>query len=100
MIPKDNRVILLTGSACHDERIYADPEVFDFHRKAERPVYFGFGPHFCLGAALARLEARVAFEEFLARFPDFDLDEAGIVRMRSSNVRGLARLPVIVPPAA
>jgi cytochrome P450 len=99
-IPKDSRVILLTGSAGHDERVYPDPEVFDFRRKGERPVYFGFGPHFCLGAALARLEARVAFEEFLARFPYFDLDEAGIVRMRSSNVRGLARLPVIIPPAA
>jgi cytochrome P450 len=99
-IPKDSRLVLLTGSAGHDERVYKSPEVFDIRRRPERPVYFGFGPHFCLGAALARLEARIAFEEFLARFPDYQLDETGIVRMRSGNVRGLARLPVIIPSAA
>jgi cytochrome P450 len=93
-IPADQRVILLTGSAAHDERHYPEPELFDIHRQIERPVTFGFGVHLCLGAALARLETRVAFEELLARFPDYDLIESGIARLRSGNVRGLAHLPI------
>jgi cytochrome P450 len=59
-------------------------------------VSFGYGIHFCLGAALARLETRVAFGEFLARYPDYEIDERGVERMRSSNVRGLAKLPILV----
>ena len=93
-IPADQRVVLVTGAATHDPRHFPDPEVFDIHRSIERPLTFGFGVHLCLGAALARLEARVAFEELLSRFPDFELDEAGIVRIRTGNVRGLAHLPI------
>jgi cytochrome P450 len=93
-IPADSRVLLITGSAGHDEREYDDPEAFDIHRRIERPVGFGFGVHLCLGAALARLETRIAFEELLSRCPDYGIDEAGIVRSRSGNVRGLARLPI------
>lgn len=93
-IPADRRVILVTGAATHDEREYPDPEAFDIHRRIDRPVSFGFGVHLCLGAALARMETRIAFEELLARFPDFSIEESGVVRMRSSNVRGLAHLPI------
>jgi cytochrome P450 len=95
-IPPDRRVLLVTGAANHDERVYEEPELFDLHRKMDGTVSFGYGPHFCLGAALARLETRVAFGEFLARYPDYELDESGIERMRSSNVRGLAKLPILV----
>ncbi len=93
-IPADRRVILVTGAATHDEREYPDPETFDIDRRIDRPVSFGFGVHLCLGAALARMETRIAFEELLARFPDFSIEESGVVRMRSSNVRGLAHLPI------
>jgi cytochrome P450 len=94
VIPADQRVILITGSAVHDERKYPDPELFDIHRDIDRHVSFGLGRHLCLGASLARLETRVAFEELLKRFPDFTFDETGVERAYSSNVRGLAKLPL------
>jgi cytochrome P450 len=96
VIPEGQRVILVTGAAVHDERKYPDPETFDIHRDIDRHVAFGFGKHHCLGAALARLETRVAFEELLKRFPDFTFDEAGVERHFSHNVRGLSRLPIVV----
>jgi len=96
-IPADSRVILVTGAANHDERVYADPGLFDIHRRTDTTVSFGYGVHFCLGAALARLETRVAFDELLNRFPEYGIDETGVERMRSSNVRGLAKLPVVLP---
>jgi cytochrome P450 len=95
-----DRVILLTGSANHDERVYADPDRFDVRREIDHPVSFGFGIHLCLGAHLARLETRVAFEEILARFPDFAVDGDRAVRHAHSNVRGLSHLPVLVGGAA
>ncbi|MDX6740985.1 cytochrome P450 [Actinocorallia sp. A-T 12471] len=96
VIPADQRVILVTGSAIRDERKYPEPEVFDIHRDIDRHVAFGFGRHLCLGASLARLETRIAFEELLKRFPDFDYDADGMEWAYSSNVRGLAKLPVRV----
>ncbi len=95
-IPADSRVVLITGAANHDERRYDAPGLFDIHRHIDRPVGFGFGVHLCLGAALARLETRVAFDELLDRFPEYQLGETGIERMRSSNVRGLKHLPISV----
>lgn len=99
-IPAGDRVILLTGSANHDERVYPDPERFDVHREIEHPVSFGFGIHLCLGAHLARLETRVAFEELLARFPHYDVDGDRAVRHAHSNVRGLSHLPVLTGAAS
>lgn len=98
-IPADTRVMLLMGAANHDERQYENPELFDIHRKIDRPLGFGFGIHLCLGAALARLEARIAFEELLARFPDYAIAETGVVRGPASFFRGLTNLPVIPQPA-
>lgn len=93
-IPADSRVVLVTGSAGHDERVYELPELFDIGRSMDRHVSFGFGIHLCLGAALARLETRIAFEELLARFPEFSIADTGVVRQYSSNVRGLQNLPI------
>ncbi|MGI8335575.1 cytochrome P450 [Actinomadura scrupuli] len=100
VVPAGQRVILITGSAIHDERKYPDPELFDIHRDIDRHVSFGFGRHLCLGASLARLETRVAFEELLKRFPDFTFDEHGVERHYSSNVRGLSSLPLLVERSA
>lgn len=91
----EHRVVLVMGSANHDERRYEQPELFDIHRSIERPLGFGFGIHLCLGAALARLEMRIAFEELLARYPEYEIDEAGVVRGPTSMFRGLSHLPVV-----
>ncbi len=96
-IPSDSRVVLVTGAANHDDRVYESPGLFDLHRRIDTTVSFGYGVHFCLGASLARLETRIAFDELLNRFPEFGIDESGVERMRSSNVRGLAKLPVTLP---
>jgi cytochrome P450 len=92
-IPADQRVILITGSAIRDERKYDEPATYDLHRDIDRHVSFGFGRHLCLGASLARLETRIAFEELLVRFPDYIVDEHNAQRAYSGNVRGLATLP-------
>ena len=92
-IPAESRVILITGAANHDEREFAEPELFDVHREIERHVGFGFGIHLCVGAALARLETRIAFEELLARYPEYELMRP-MKRAYSSNVRGLSNLPI------
>ena len=81
-IPADSRVILITGAANHDERVFTDPEYFDIHREIERHVGLGFGIHLCVGAALARLETRIAFEELLARYPNYELRQP-MVRART-----------------
>jgi cytochrome P450 len=94
-IPADKRVVLSTGAAVHDERQFEDPELFNIHRDIDRYVSFGFGV-LCLGAALARLEMRVPFEELLGRFPHFQAAATGVVRQYTSNVRGLQNLPIMV----
>ena len=68
-IPPDSKVLLLTGSAGRDEREYADPDRFDIHRELRHHVSFGYGIHFCVGAALAASRAAIALEETLKRFP-------------------------------
>ena len=97
---RGERVQLLYGSANRDEREFADPDRFDVTRKIERHLAFAHGIHYCLGAALARLEGRVVLEELLARIPDWQLASDGPVEMvRSSSVRGPARLPIEFTPA-
>ncbi|MDQ1535454.1 MAG: hypothetical protein QOF28_3215, partial [Actinomycetota bacterium] len=92
-IPADCKIALLTGSAGRDEREYPDADRFDVRRTMNRHASFGYGPHFCLGAALARLEARVAIEETLTRFPTWDIDEAGLRWVHTSTVRGYETVP-------
>jgi cytochrome P450 len=93
-IPEDVRVLLLTGAAQRDPREYKEPDRFDIHRKIERHLSFGFGQHLCLGKSLARQECRVAFKEFLARFPDYEVDEDNLVWAHNNNVRGYAKVPM------
>lgn len=86
--------MLLNGSANRDERRFADGEQFDIHRKGSH-LSFGQGLHFCLGAALARMEARVALEEVLKRWTDWDVDYDNATKAHTTSVRGWDRLPVI-----
>ena len=95
-VPEGSVMLLLTASANRDDRRFEDPDRFDVGRKFDHHVSFGYGVHFCLGAALARLEGRVALEEVLARFPRWEVDEQNAERVRTSTVRGWHRLPVRV----
>jgi len=97
VVPEGSVMLLLTGSANRDERKFSDPDRFDIHRKIDHHLAFGYGIHFCMGAALARLEGRVALEEVLARFPAWEVDWDNAVQARTSTVRGWERLPVRVP---
>lgn len=94
VVPEGSFMLLLNGSANRDPRHYDDPDRFDIHRQAGH-LSFGQGLHFCLGSALARLEARVAFEEVLKRWPDWEVDYANAERAHTASVRGWARLPVL-----
>jgi cytochrome P450 len=97
VIPARARVLLMLGSANRDPRAFPDPDRFDLDRAHDTQLAsFGVGRHFCLGASLARLEARVALEELVARVSDYDIDEAGAQRVHSANVRGFATLPTTV----
>jgi len=95
-IPVDAKVLLLTGSAGRDERAYPEPDRFDVRRRFEQHVSFGVGAHYCLGAALARLEGRIALEETLARFPTWEVDHARAERLHTSTVRGYQAVPILV----
>jgi cytochrome P450 len=91
-----DRALLLVGSANRDERVFERAAEYDLRRDTSQSVSFGRGVHFCLGAALARLEGRVVLEEWWKRFPDYEIEPAGAVRVHSINVRGFAALPVKV----
>jgi cytochrome P450 len=99
-LPAGARVHLLLGSANHDERQYADPEAVDLARSPNYHVAFGHGVHYCLGANLARLEARIALEEILTRLPDYRRVAGPLKRAGSPVLRTLEHLPVEFTPAA
>ena len=88
-------MLLINGAADRDPARHTDPDRFDIHRKGAH-LGFGQGIHFCLGSALARLEARVAFEEVLKRWTDWEVDYDRARRAHTSSVRGWAQLPVRV----
>ena len=92
-VAKGERVLLLMGAANRDDRQYAAPDRFDIDRQIPNQIGFGQGVHFCLGAALARLESRIALEEFSSRFPRYAVDEASCRRVHMSNVHGYASVP-------
>lgn len=90
-------VLLLPGSAHRDERVFENPDDYVIGREiGSKLMSFGSGAHFCLGAHLARMEARVALAELFKRIRGYEVDEANAVRVHSSNVRGFAHLPIRV----
>jgi cytochrome P450 len=93
-IPSGSKVLLLNGATGRDERRFADPDRYDVRREIDFHLGFGYGRHLCIGAWLARMESRIALEEFLRRWPEYEIPADGIERMHSSNVRGLAGLVV------
>jgi cytochrome P450 len=93
-------VLLHIGAANHDAREFGPTaEEFDIDRRPERHLAFGYGAHYCLGAALARMEGRVALEQIHARLPDYQVDHDAKVRFHSSNVTGWTSLPISFTPA-
>lgn len=97
VIPDGDVLLLLPGSAHRDERVFDDPDSYVIGREiGSKLMSFGSGAHFCLGAHLARMEARVALTELFKRIRGYEVDEANAVRVHSSNVRGFAHLPIDV----
>jgi cytochrome P450 len=96
VIPADSKIVMITGSAGRDERAYPDPDHFDIHRNMDHHLSFGYGVHFCLGAALARTEGRIALEETFKRFPQWSVNREAAVPLYTSTVRGYSRLPISV----
>jgi hypothetical protein len=95
-IAEGERVLLLVGSANRDGSVFPDPDDYDIDRDTSKLVSFGSGRHFCMGAPLARLEARIALTELVSRVASYDVETDGIQRVHSVNVRGLAALPTTV----
>ena len=93
-VPAGHPTILVTGSATRDERFYRHPDTFDIDRPASLSLGFGYGVHSCLGAALARMESRIAIEELTRRWPHFAVDEDRCSRVQMSNVAGYSSVPV------
>ena len=100
-VPAGSKLVVLLGSANRDERVFTSPTVYDIRRdQAERGqiLSFGIGRHFCLGANLARLEARVVLSSLVRRVERFDVHLDRALRVHSTSVRGFARLPVTFVP--
>jgi len=95
-IDQGQRVLLLIGSANRDEEVFENPERYDLERNTQNLISFGGGRHFCMGAALARMEARIALGELMTRVSGYDIDPEGMRRVHNINVRGLAALPTTV----
>lgn len=95
-VPAGSKMALLTGSAGRDERAFPDADRFDVTRTFDRHLSFGYGIHFCLGANLARLEARIVIEETLRRLTDWQVEESEVEFVRTSTVRGPAKVPVSI----
>jgi cytochrome P450 len=96
-VPQGSAILLLNASGNRDERKFPDGDRFDIHRRIDHHLAFGYGTHFCLGAALARLEGRVALDEVLTRFPTWEVDWDNAVQARTSTVRGWESFPVLTP---
>jgi cytochrome P450 len=96
LIPANSKVLLLTGSAGRDDRVYPEPDQFDIRRDFRLHVAFGYGIHFCLGAALARMEGKIALEETFKRYKSWTVDKERSVPLHTSTVRGYQQLPIRV----
>ena len=98
VLPEGDRVLLLIGSANRDGDVFRDADRYDLARDTSEMVSFGAARHFCLGAPLARLEARVALNEIVRRVRSYEVDAGRARRVHSVNVRGFASLPIAVEP--
>jgi len=95
-VTEGNVMLLLVGAANRDDRRYPEGDTFDIHRDPGPHLTFGYGIHYCLGAALARLEGRIALDEVLKRFPEWDVDLDNAQLSPTSTVRGWETLPVVI----
>jgi cytochrome P450 len=96
-VPEGSVMMMLIGAACRDHRQYPpDGDVFDIHREARQHLAFSVGTHYCLGSALARLEGRIALEEILKRFPEWDVDLEHAHLSPTSTVRGWEAMPAVI----
>jgi cytochrome P450 len=95
-VPTGSAMMLLVASANRDEQHWDDGERYDIHRKISQQLTFGLGPHYCLGAALARLEGRIALAEILKRFPTWEVDWDNAALSSTSTMRGWETLPITV----
>jgi cytochrome P450 len=98
-MPAGDQVLLLYGSANHDETVFPDPDRLDFDRDVKSHWTFGRGIHFCLGNAAARLEVRVALQMLLEQIPDWEVEEVGVVRTQLVPTRGVAAAPIVFEPS-
>jgi cytochrome P450 len=96
-VPAGSAMLLLFGAANRDPARYENPDTFDIHRDNKAHLTFGKGLHYCLGANLARLEGRVALDELLNRFPEWDIDYDTMQPAPTSTVRGWERLRIVLP---
>jgi len=96
-VPAGSAMLVLVASANRDDRRYPDGDRFDIHREFKLGLTFGRGIHYCLGAALARLEGKVVLEEILKRFPEWEVDTGAAKLNPTSTVRGWESLPVTIP---
>jgi cytochrome P450 len=96
VVPAGSALLMMLASANRDERHFDDPDTFNVRRKPGGHLTFGRGAHFCVGSPLARLEGRVALEEVLKRFPEWDIDIDNARRSRTSTVRGWDSMPAVV----
>ena len=98
-VPEGSALMLIIASANRDDRAFApDGDAFDVTRTITHHLTFGYGVHFCLGAALARLEARIAIDEMLTRFPEWEVDATGAeMKNAGLDIRGWHRLPIAIP---
>ncbi|WP_280458051.1 cytochrome P450 [Nocardia carnea] len=95
-VPEGSAMMLLVGAANRDHRQFGpDADIFDIHRESRPHLAFGVGTHFCMGSALARLEGRVALEEILKRFPEWEVDLSNAELSPTSTVRGWESMPAI-----
>jgi len=95
-VPAGSALLLMLSSANRDERRFEDPDRYDIHRDIGQHLTFGYGTHYCLGAALARLEACIALDEVLDRFPEWEIDMENARRAPTSTVRGWDSMPAII----
>ena len=96
IVPAGSALLLMVSAANRDERRFDDPDRFDIHRQIGQSLTFGHGAHYCLGAALARIEGRIALDEVLNRWPEWEIDWDGVLRAPTSTVRGWDSMPAVV----